>query len=719
MTDSTCDVITQLRKQRKATITPMRMDILSASPYPTYTQEQLNMRRKAEILQYQPKKQSTQQNSLTKAQKFAQIVKGASESINTDTTCNDGIIYTPSTSSGVPGPVQNLYLDPSIPLYNYPSERTYNLIKTLDDRKWNVTYESDVVCDIVNVTESSLASIYIRDGIDETDYTFTLTIPLNIVVSGQNKSQGNDLDFSRNVVDIALKSANLYVYYNDISLNTSGISKQVIPEMNSYQVRDLSLNTIDTADNTDFSANIFSGELVFGNIQLYTVTGYVYDFKVSINGNLDVRDEDYIESDYFSSISYGMVLNSTMADSSFNCIVSDPYLATTARTFSIRGTASGVTTTTSSSWTVVSTESSGSSGNVDISTLAASAFYSTDANVASTNYAKTGTAFGNTSYYGSKTTVSLNSTYITIISDGDPYPAKSGDNFSNDLTVTRQWAKVPNPLTEQNFNYKFTYRGGTNTEASAPPSFFTTMGVQGIFLNGVALYNPSSGTGTVPGTTISGNGQYAINAVFFEEQYGIDLGGGHPSPEGNIVNGKQGQYHYHDGMFLTSGAWNNSTFASSNAYFFDTSYNGDYIRHTDGHSKIVGFCFDGYPIYGPYGYVTAMNTSSGTKLMTSSYVTKSTAFTGRPYSYTATSTSTDGSITYTLSAGAFIDDYEYSAGTGTLDEYNGRYGKTPDYPNGTYAYFIVVDDAGEPAFPYIIGSKSKQVRTVTNYGYGS
>jgi hypothetical protein len=76
---------------------------------------------------------------------------------------------------------------------------------------------------------------------------------------------------------------------------------------------------------------------------------------VSINGNLDVRDEDYIESDYFSSISYGMVLNSTTADSSFNCIVSDPYPATTARTFSIRGTASGVTTTTSSSWTVVST----------------------------------------------------------------------------------------------------------------------------------------------------------------------------------------------------------------------------------------------------------------------------------------------------------------------------------------------------------------------------
>ena len=329
------------------------MDILSASPYPTYTQEQLNMRRKAEILQYQPKKQSTQQNSLTKAQKFAQIVNGsASKPVNTTTTCNDGIIYTPSTSSGVPGPVQNLYLDPSIPLYNYPSERTYNLIESTDDRKWNVTYQSDVVCDIVNVTESSLASIYIRDGIDETDYTFRLSIPVNIVVSGQNKSQGNDLDFSRNVVDIALKSANVYVYYNDISLNTSGISKRVIPSVDISQVRDLSLNTIGIADNTTFSANVFRGELVFGNIQLYTVPGYVYDFKVKINGNLNVNDVDYIESDYFSSMSYTVVLNSTAADSSSNCVVSNPYSTTTTRTFSISGTGSGVTTTNSSSWTV-------------------------------------------------------------------------------------------------------------------------------------------------------------------------------------------------------------------------------------------------------------------------------------------------------------------------------------------------------------------------------
>ena len=38
--------------------------------------------------------------------------------------------------------------------------------------------------------------------------------------------------------------------------------------------------------------------------------------------------------------------------------------------------------------------------------------------------------------------------------------------------------------------------------------------------------------------------------------------------------------------------------------------------------------------------------------------------------------------------GAFTADYEYVAGSGTLDECNGRFTKTPEFPKGTYAYFL-------------------------------
>jgi VCBS repeat-containing protein/autotransporter-associated beta strand protein len=333
------------------------------------------------------------------------------------------------------------------------------------------------------------------------------------------------------------------------------------------------------------------------------------------------------------------------------------------------------------------------------------------------DYYKTGEATNTGSYYGSKTIFTLlSNNQLAVISDGDPYPAKAGAiNFTNDL-ISRRFPGLSS-IIEQDFEYKFTYRGGDLNSDASYSNFFSTsgMGVQGIFLNGVALYNPSSGNGTVTGTTISGSNIHNLNAVFFERQYGIDESGGHPSPEGNVVNQKTGQYHYHDPMFLTSGSWNNETFASSNTYFSSDYYtdasNIDYIRHANGHSKIVGFCFDGYPIYGPYGYDGSFNSNSPSVLMTTSYQTKTTEFSGRPYTY-------DASLSgYTLSAGAFLDDYEYVPGMGSLDDCNGRFCVTPEYPNGTYAYFVLINEADEPVFPYILGKYSRQQRTVMNGGY--
>ena len=389
-----------------------------------------------------------------------------------------------------------------------------------------------------------------------------------------------------------------------------------------------------------------------------------------------------------------------------------PTLAQTGATFSTDSSFSLVITETNAAQTVT-----GKINVIDPDAgqacldLARTLGYST-----ASDYYKTGEATNNESYYGSKTIFTLlSNNQLAVISDGDPYPAKAGAiNFTNDLISTR----FTSFIIEQDFEYKFTYRGGNLNSDASYSNFFSTsaMGIQGIFLNGVALYNPSSGNGTVTGTTISGSNIHNLNAVFFERQYGIDESGGHPSPEGNVVNGFQGQMHYHDPMFLTSGAWNNETFASSNTYFSsdyytDASGNIDYIRHANGHSKIVGFCFDGYPIYGPYGYDGSFNSTSPSVLMTTSYQTKATEFAGRPYTY-------DASLSgYTLSAGAFLDDYEYVPGMGSLDDCNGRFCVTPEYPNGTYAYFVLINEADEPVFPYILGKYSRQQRTVMNGGY--
>ena len=45
--------------------------------------------------------------------------------------------------------------------------------------------------------------------------------------------------------------------------------------------------------------------------------------------------------------------------------------------------------------------------------------------------------------------------------------------------------------------------------------------------------------------------------------------------------------------------------------------------------------------------------------------------------------------------GSFVQDYEYVAGLGDLDDCNGRTGVTREYPEGTY-YYVITD-----SFPFI------------------
>jgi hypothetical protein len=123
------------------------------------------------------------------------------------------------------------------------------------------------------------------------------------------------------------------------------------------------------------------------------------------------------------------------------------------------------------------------------------------------------------------------------------------------------------------------------------------------------------------------------------------------------------------------------------------------------HSPIIGWAYDGNPIYGPYGYST--KDGGYIKSMSSSYYESIQP--GRP------------SISL-YGLGFFIQDWQYIATSGDLDEYNGRFCKTPEYPNGTYAYFCTVNNGPpetdgsfsrykKPIFPYVIGNyyKSKPI----------
>lgn len=155
------------------------------------------------------------------------------------------------------------------------------------------------------------------------------------------------------------------------------------------------------------------------------------------------------------------------------------------------------------------------------------------------------------------------------------------------------------------------------------------------------------------------------------------------------------------------------------------------------HSPIVGWAKDGYPIYGPIGYSSPMDAASGLRRMVCGYVprngsynTANLASTGRTTVPAWAVRASGGTITSTTLAsgkygpavsttfplGRYIEDNDYLGDlikTGTtkyqqgidfdLDEYNGRTCVTPEYPGGTYAYFVAVSAAGAPQFPYNVG----------------
>tara|TARA_B100001094_G_scaffold256565_1_gene255802 strand:+ start:3319 stop:16308 length:12990 start_codon:yes stop_codon:yes gene_type:complete len=109
------------------------------------------------------------------------------------------------------------------------------------------------------------------------------------------------------------------------------------------------------------------------------------------------------------------------------------------------------------------------------------------------------------------------------------------------------------------------------------------------------------------------------------------------------------------------------------------------------HSPIIGWAYDGNPIYGPKGYSDAYQRTDLTILKTG-YVLDTSKVTDRP-------------LESDFEAGFFVDDYVYT-NIGNLDEHNGRFCRTPEYPNGTYAYFVGVSTSFgklKPTFPYFIG----------------
>ncbi len=148
------------------------------------------------------------------------------------------------------------------------------------------------------------------------------------------------------------------------------------------------------------------------------------------------------------------------------------------------------------------------------------------------------------------------------------------------------------------------------------------------------------------------------------------------------------------------------------------------------HSPIIGWMQDGYPLYGPYGYSNPTNPASSVRRMVSGFVLRNgangsdnLALTGRTTlpvwqareqgrSATLRSSETGPTVGGNYPLGHYLEDYAYLGDCGKalgkdfdLDELNGRWCVTPEFPNGTFAYFTTIDANGQPVYPYNMGRR--------------
>jgi hypothetical protein len=101
------------------------------------------------------------------------------------------------------------------------------------------------------------------------------------------------------------------------------------------------------------------------------------------------------------------------------------------------------------------------------------------------------------------------------------------------------------------------------------------------------------------------------------------------------------------------------------------------------HSSLLGYAFDGYPIYGSFGYINPLDSSSGLKRIIPSFKLRSIFQRTSLSNGTVVNPQNYGpAINASYPLGSLLDDYEYVSGLGDLDDSNGRFCVTPEYPEG-------------------------------------
>lgn len=265
----------------------------------------------------------------------------------------------------------------------------------------------------------------------------------------------------------------------------------------------------------------------------------------------------------------------------------------------------------------------------------------------------------------------------------------------------------PSLTTNQNAIFKISLNPTMNAGAGTA----TSGGNIGIFINGVAMFdyrdgvawntNTNSLCGGLPGMSPCpggpGSSQSWNRDAVLAEKGGFDCAKGHPA---------NGNYHHHQNP---SAFDLDLTVISNICTLYDAE--GLYAIDSTVHSPLIGFSYDGYPVYGAHGYKNADGTGGITRIK-SGYQLRNIST--RTVWADGTDVPDGPAVSVTYPLGYFREDYEFVNHAGAadyLDVHNGRFCVTPEYPNGMYCYFATVDSDWNSAYPYLIGPTYYGVKT--------
>ncbi len=253
------------------------------SPYisnPNLTQFDFDMRRKAEVLQY--RSLQTQVNGTTKNGKWTQLVQKSvyRPKLRICSNPSDEYLATPTSSSDVPGPVMNLYLDPAVPLYNYTKTYSYASVNPVDNKN---TWDYDEITDVIYTPKKlSICFTIIYDSTKKGRTTYSFQTPLSLFISGAKTG----------LISPSLKNV------SKMTVQITGV--KVVPLYANRPIRllqNINVNLpsaptleINLSSTGVFSASKFVGNLIVSGILLFTQYQYVYDIGLLFSLNIVLYD---------------------------------------------------------------------------------------------------------------------------------------------------------------------------------------------------------------------------------------------------------------------------------------------------------------------------------------------------------------------------------------------------------------------------------------------